>query len=162
MWVSSSASENQWDRTGQITERRRYYICPSGIPQDSWLLQETFCAEHKIAKRLCVKYTPCKQYFVTDFACYTSYSERLLCFSSTFICQAFTQFLRISWKHVTRAGLKPMQPMQLHWAPRLWGPAPLWPRASVAPRHGVWVDGSFFSDTPCAWEFSRNAIQFHC
>jgi len=23
-----------------------------------------------------------------------------------------------------RAGLKPMQPMQLHWAPRLWGPAP--------------------------------------
>jgi len=25
---------------------------------------------------------------------------------------------------VTRAGLKPMQPMQLHWAPRLWGPAP--------------------------------------
>jgi len=28
---------------------------------------------------------------------------------------------------VTRAGLKPMQPMQLHWAPR----------------HGVWVDCSF-------------------
>ena len=25
---------------------------------------------------------------------------------------------------VYRAGLKPMQPMQLHWAPRLWGPAP--------------------------------------
>jgi len=23
-----------------------------------------------------------------------------------------------------KAGLKPMQPMQLHWAPRLWGPAP--------------------------------------
>jgi len=23
-----------------------------------------------------------------------------------------------------RAGLKPMQPMQLHWAQRLWGPAP--------------------------------------
>ena len=31
-----------------------------------------------------------------------------------------------------RAGLKPMQPMQLHWAPRLWGPAPLGPRAMVA------------------------------
>jgi len=37
-----------------------------------------------------------------------------------------------------RAGLKPMQ---LHWAPR----------------HGVWVDGSFLPDTPCAWEFSRSA-----
>jgi len=24
--------------------------------------------------------------------------------------------------HGTRAGLKPMQPMQLHWAPHLWGP----------------------------------------
>ena len=25
---------------------------------------------------------------------------------------------------VLRASLKPMQPMRLHWAPRLWGPAP--------------------------------------
>jgi len=33
-----------------------------------------------------------------------------------------------------RAGLKPMQPMQLHWAPRLL----------------VWVDYSFLPDTPCA------------
>jgi len=33
---------------------------------------------------------------------------------------------------VGRAGLKPMQPMQLHWAPRLWRP-----HASGAPRHGV-------------------------
>jgi len=24
----------------------------------------------------------------------------------------------------TRAGLNPMQPMQLHWSPRLWGPTP--------------------------------------
>jgi len=23
---------------------------------------------------------------------------------------------------MVRAGLKPMQPMQLHWAPRVWGP----------------------------------------
>jgi len=41
-----------------------------------------------------------------------------------------------------RAGLKPMQPMQLHWAPP----------------HGVWLDGSFLPDTLCAWEFIRNAI----
>jgi len=27
-----------------------------------------------------------------------------------------------------------------------------------APRHGVWVDYSFFPDAPCAGEFSRNAI----
>jgi len=33
------------------------------------------------------------------------------------------------------------------------------PRASEAPRHGVWVDCSFLLDTPCAWEFSRNTIQ---
>jgi len=33
------------------------------------------------------------------------------------------------------------------------GPAPL-----GAPRNGVWVDYSFLPDTPCAWEFSRNAI----
>jgi len=39
--------------------------------------------------------------------------------------------------HIHRAGLKPMQ---LHWAPCL----------------GVWVAYSFFPDTPCAWEFSRN------
>jgi len=38
-----------------------------------------------------------------------------------------------------RPGLKPMQ---LHWAPR----------------YGVWVDCSFLPDTPCAWEFSRNAM----
>jgi len=36
-----------------------------------------------------------------------------------------------------------MQPTQLHWTPRL----------------GVWVDYSFLPDTPCTWEFSRNAIQ---
>jgi len=42
-----------------------------------------------------------------------------------------------------RAGLKPMQPMQLHWTPR----------------HGVWVDCSFLPDTPCTWEFSS---KFHC
>jgi len=43
---------------------------------------------------------------------------------------------------IIRTGLKQMQPMQLHWAPR----------------HCVWVDCSFFPDTTCAWEFSRNAI----
>jgi len=32
------------------------------------------------------------------------------------------------------------------------------PRASGVPRHSVWVDYSFLPDTPCAWEFSRNAI----
>jgi len=40
-----------------------------------------------------------------------------------------------NWIVLRRAGLKPMQPMQLHWAPR----------------HGVWVDYSFLPDTPCAW-----------
>jgi len=43
---------------------------------------------------------------------------------------------------MSRASLKPMQPTQLH----------------RAPRHGVWVDCSFLPDTRCAWEFSRNAI----
>jgi len=38
-----------------------------------------------------------------------------------------------------RAGLKPVQPMQLHWA-----------RASGAPRHGVCVNCSFLPDTPSA------------
>jgi len=27
-------------------------------------------------------------------------------------------------RRIYRAGLNPMQPVQLHWAPRLWGPAP--------------------------------------
>jgi len=49
--------------------------------------------------------------------------------------------------YVVWAGLKPMQPTQLHWAPHLWDL-----------RHGVWVAYSFLPDTPCAWEFSRNAI----
>ena len=41
-----------------------------------------------------------------------------------------------------RVGVKPMQPMQLHWPPR----------------HGVWVDCSFLSNTPCGLEFSRNGL----
>ena len=41
-----------------------------------------------------------------------------------------------------RAGLKPMQPMQLHWAPH----------------HGVWVSCSYLPDTPCSREFGRNGI----
>jgi len=32
------------------------------------------------------------------------------------------------------------------------------PRTSGAMRDDVWVDCSFLPDTPCAWEFSRNAI----
>jgi len=32
--------------------------------------------------------------------------------------------LNQSSSHGGRAGLKPMQPMRLHWAPRHWGPAP--------------------------------------
>ena len=39
------------------------------------------------------------------------------------ICARFIQ-RRINERNVTRAGLKPMQPMQLHWAPRLCCPAP--------------------------------------
>ena len=46
-----------------------------------------------------------------------------------------------------RAGLKRMQPMQLQWAPRLWGPA-------------SWCLGRLFilPDTSCAWEFSRKIL----
>jgi len=47
-----------------------------------------------------------------------------------------------------RAGLKPMQPMRLHWASRLWGP-----RAMVL---GQVV--SFLPDTPCAHEISKNSL----
>jgi len=54
----------------------------------------------------------------------------------------FPKSLYIGRMGTIRAGLKPMQPMQLHWVPR----------------HGVWVDCSFLPDTPCAWEISRNAI----
>jgi len=45
-----------------------------------------------------------------------------------------------------RAGLKPMQPMQLHWAPR----------------HGVWADYSF-CQTHLALENSvETPYKFHC
>jgi len=54
----------------------------------------------------------------------------------------------------------PMQPMLLHWAPRLWGP-----RASGGPaplgalRRMVCLGRLFiFLDTLCDWEFGRNAI----
>jgi len=48
---------------------------------------------------------------------------------------------------INGAGLNPMQSMRLHWAPRLWGPAP-------------WCLGRlfFFPDTPCAREFSGNGL----
>ena len=40
---------------------------------------------------------------------------------------------------VVRAGLKPMQPMRLHWALRLWGP------------RAMCLDScSFLPNTPCA------------
>jgi len=38
--------------------------------------------------------------------------------------------VEVAW--LARADLKPMQPVQLHWAPR----------------HGVWVSCSFLPDTP--------------
>ena len=80
-------------------------------------------------------------------------------------------------RFVTRAGLKPMQPMQLHWAPRhsVWvdqgflrrfrDPIRV-PRIRNRVHTGyltfslkkTGVDCSFLPDTPCAWEFSRNAI----
>jgi len=47
--------------------------------------------------------------------------------------------------YVNRAGLKPMQPMRLHWAPRFWGP-----RAKQVV--------SFLPDTPCAREISKNGL----
>jgi len=43
--------------------------------------------------------------------------------------------LELEHRTQARAGLKPMQPMQLHWAPR----------------HGVWEDCSVLPHTPCAW-----------
>jgi len=33
----------------------------------------------------------------------------------------FTEGFVACWS-LHRVGLKPMQPMQLHWAPRIWGP----------------------------------------
>ena len=45
--------------------------------------------------------------------------------------------------NLRRVGLKPMQHMQLHWAPR----------------HGVCAGYSFVPDTPCAYEFSKNGLQ---
>ena len=49
-------------------------------------------------------------------------------------CQKYQRYSFKSFYFQTvsfRTGLKAMQPMQLHWAPRLWGPAPLGPRAMV-------------------------------
>jgi len=45
-----------------------------------------------------------------------------------------------------RAGLKPMQPMQPHWAPRLWSPAP-------------WCFGGLFIFARCTL---RLRIQYNC
>ena len=42
-------------------------------------------------------------------------------------------YVLLFFDHGYRAGLKPTQPMQLHWTPR----------------HGVWVNCSFLPDTPC-------------
>jgi len=50
----------------------------------------------------------------------------------------------------TRAGLKLMQPMQMHWAPRLWGPRP-----SVGPAPCVWIVVHFYQIF-LALTFSRN------
>ena len=51
------------------------------------------------------------------------------------VCQdRLETYLLHLFAHTGRAGFKPMQPMQLHWAPH----------------HGVWVDCSFLPDTPCA------------
>jgi len=55
----------------------------------------------------------------------------------------------------SRAGLKPMQPMRLHWAPRLWGP-----RASGGPAPCVWIV-VHFCQMLFALEFSRNGLYNH-
>jgi len=55
-------------------------------------------------------------------------------------------------KVVVRAGLKPMQPMRLHWAPRLW-----WPRASGGPAPCVWKVVHFCQKF-LALKFSRNGL----
>ena len=46
-----------------------------------------------------------------------------------------------------RAGLKPMEPMQLHWAPRLG-----------APRHAACAGCSFLPDTPCTRELQKRLL----
>jgi len=56
-----------------------------------------------------------------------------LCFGDKVPTTMFCGTLRFRGTPVDRAGLKPMQPMQLHWAPC----------------HVVWVDCSFLPDTPC-------------
>jgi len=50
-------------------------------------------------------------------------------------------------KVLARSCLKPMQPMQLYWAPRFWAPS-----AMSLGRLCI------FSDTPCARDFSRNRL----
>ena len=51
-----------------------------------------------------------------------------------------------------RAGLKPIQPMRLHWAPHLW-----WPRASGDPAPCVWIV-VHFCQILLALKFSRNGL----
>ena len=56
----------------------------------------------------------------------------------------------ISAVKTARAGLKPMQPMRLHWAPRLRGP-----RASGGPAPCVWIV-VYFCQVLLALKLSRN------
>jgi len=53
-----------------------------------------------------------------------------ICFGNTTCKQSsqkcLTWIVLLCKKAAPRAGLKPMQPMQLHWTPRLWGPTPWW------------------------------------
>jgi len=56
-----------------------------------------------------------------------------------------------------------MQPMQLHWAPRLWGPrASGGPVPLGAPRHGVWVDYSFYQIHFALENSVETPHKFHC
>ena len=49
-----------------------------------------------------------------------------LCVKMVFVAGTISLSCELFSLSKARAGLKPMHPMQLHWAPRLWGPAPWW------------------------------------
>jgi len=61
-------------------------------------------------------------------------NSKLLTESFTSSAILHLAYVLLFYDHGYRAGLKPIQPMQLHWTPR----------------HGFWVNRSFLSDTPGA------------
>jgi len=61
-----------------------------------------------------------------------------------------------------RACLKPMQPIRLHWAPRLWGPAPLVAPRFWGPRAMCLDSNSFLPNTPYDQIQQKRLIKSRC